>query len=418
MGDPAAERAEVLDLYRRHVSVGQARLARLMDLPLECRSEGCLVYDEYDQAYLDCGGYGVFILGHCHPAVVAAVRDQLETHPLSTRLFLNGELARAAARLAAVTPEGLDYVYFTNSGAEAVESALKLARLHGKRRLIATHGGFHGKTLGALSVTGRLAYQDPFRPLLPDVTFVPFGDVEALSTALCEAGDAGCFVCEPVQAEGGVHIPPAGYLRVARELTLRQGAIFVLDEIQTGLGRLGCWWGADREGVSPDLLLVGKGLSGGAMPVGALVGTAAVFAPLSADPFLHSSTFGGNPLAMSAVQAAVRAIDQEKLPARAHDLGTRLLDELRQRLAPLQPDLVVDVRGQGLLIGIEFATPALAAELMLGLLRSRVVACHSLNAHRVVRLTPPALLTDSHCDWLLSAVSKAAAGLRPRRAEI
>jgi len=410
-----ADRGEILELYRRHVSAGQARLARLMELPLECRSAGCLVYDENETAYLDCGGYGVFLLGHCHPAVVAAVRRQLETHPLSTRVMLNPELARAAARLAGVAPAGLDYVYFANSGAEAVEAALKLARLHGRRRLIATHGGFHGKTFGALSVTGRPAYQDPFRPLLPDVRFIPFGDVAALADALAEAGAEGCLICEPVQAEGGVRIPPPGYLRQARELTRRHGALFVLDEIQTGMGRLGAWWGADHEGIAPDILLAGKSLSGGAVPVGAVVATAEVFAPLSADPFLHSSTFGGNPLAMAAVQAAIQATTEEDLPGRAGALGAWLLAELRERLAGLGPDLLVEVRGVGLLIGIELATPALAGELMLALLRRRVVVSHSLNAHSVVRLTPPATLTAEHCDWLLTAVAAAAAKLAQRK---
>ena len=417
--DPAGEalppdRGEILELYRRHVSAGQARLARLMDVPLEWRSSGCLVYDENATAYLDCGGYGVFLLGHCHPAVVAAVRRQLETHPLSTRLLINPELARAAARLAGVAPAGLEQVYFANSGAEAVEAALKLVRLHGRRRLIATHGGFHGKTFGALSVTGRPAYQTPFLPLLPDVRFVPFGDAAALEEAVAEAGEEGCLICEPVQAEGGVRIPPPGYLRAAREITRRHGALFVLDEIQSGMGRLGAWWGADHEGIAPDVLLAGKSLSGGAVPVGAVVATPEIFAPLSADPFLHSSTFGGNPLAMAAVQAAIRVTAEEDLPGRAGALGAWLLGELRARLAGLGPDLV-EVRGLGLLIGIELATPALAGELMLELLRRRVLVSHSLNAHAVVRLTPPAILTAEHCDWLLAAVSEAAAKLAQRK---
>ncbi|HEX4964506.1 MAG TPA: aminotransferase class III-fold pyridoxal phosphate-dependent enzyme [Thermoanaerobaculia bacterium] len=412
--DPG-DRAAVLDLYRRHVSAGQARLARLMDLPLECRSEGCLVYDEHDRPYLDCGGYGVFLMGHRHPEVVRAVRDQLDRHPLTTRVMLNGQLAAAAAELAAVAPDGLDFVAFTNSGAEAVEVAIKLARLHGKRRLIATHGGFHGKTMGALSVTGRRVYQDPFLPLLPDVEFVPFGDPVALEAALGGTAGEACVILEPVQAEGGVRIPPDGYLRAVREVTSRHGALLVLDEIQCGLGRLGAWWGADREGIVPDVLLAGKALGGGVVPVGALLATPEVFAPLSADPFLHSSTFAGNPLVMAAVRAAVRVIAGEDLPAKACRLGGRLLTELRQRLLAACPELVVEVRGVGLLLGIEMASPAAAAELMLGLLRRQVVVCHSLNAQEVVRLTPPAGLTAAQCEWLYAAVSEAAAALTSRK---
>src|SRR6201997_700429 len=243
-----ADREQVLDRYTRHVNKSLASLARLVAAPVEVAATGSKVRGSDGQAYLDCGGFGVFLLGHCHPAVVAAVREQLGRNPLATRLFLNPELAQAAADLAGVTPAGLDYVFLTNSGAEATELGLKLARLAGKRHVIAMHRGFHGKTLGALSVTGRAQYRDPFGPLLPMVDFVPFGDLAALRAVLTAES---VVLLEPVQAEGGVRLPPDGYLRQVRQACTEADAVMILDEIQSGLGRLGAWWGADLAGVTP-----------------------------------------------------------------------------------------------------------------------------------------------------------------------
>jgi putrescine aminotransferase len=383
-----------------------------MEAPLEARASGSLVYDEQDTAYLDCGGYGVFILGHAHPAVIAAVRAQLERHPLSTRVLLNPEQALAAELLAGITPAGLDFVHFVNSGAEATEAGIKIARLNGKHRLVAMHGGYHGKTLGALSVTGQPRYQTPFLPLVPEVHFVPFGDATALRSALLPDGEHTCVILEPVQAEGGVILPPPGYLRAVQALCREHGALLILDEIQTGLGRLGVWWGADREGITPDVLLVGKGLSGGAVPVAAAVATAEAYAPLNRDPLLHTSTFAGNPLAMAAAQAAIATIAHDGILDRANRLSAQIIPAVRTCLRDACPDLVADVRGLGLLIGIEFRADHLAGDFMLELLRRRVIVSHSLNAHRVVRLTPPAVLTATEVDWLLDAVQAAAGDLR------
>ena len=412
------KRQRVLEQYRRHVNIGLAKLNDLMGLPLEIRSAGCLVFDEEDNAYLDCGGYGVFLLGHCHPTVIAAVKAQLERHPLSTRLLPSPELAQAAESLAGIAPEGLDFVYFTNSGAEATEVGIKIACLNGKSKLISMQRGFHGKTIGALSVTGRLHYQHPFASLLPPVRFLPFGDIDALRKALIEEGDQACVILEPIQAEGGVRIPPVGYLRAVQDLCQRYGAFLIVDEIQTGMGRLGSWWGCEREDVVPDVLLAGKSLSGGVVPVGAAVCKAAAYAPLNQDPLMHSSTFAGNPLAMAAVQAAISVIAHENLLTRTRELGEQLIGAIQQILAETCPDLVTAVRGLGLLIGIEFQADHLAGDFMLELLKQKVIVSHSLNAHRVMRLTPSALLTQAQCDWLLHAIREAASALKQYAASI
>ncbi|MEW2138872.1 aminotransferase class III-fold pyridoxal phosphate-dependent enzyme [Streptomyces sp. NPDC005409] len=401
-----ASTADVLDVYRRHLSKGRARLASLTGAAMEVASEGSLVWGADGKEYLDCGGYGVFILGHRHPRVVDAVIQQIRRHPMATRLLLEPVAAKAAAALAAVTPPGLERVHFVNSGAEATETAIKLARAHGKYRLISAVGGYHGKTTGALAVTAKPLYQDPFKPLLP-AEHVPYGDAEALERALA-GGEPACVILEPMQGEGGAVLPPPGYLTRVQELCAEHGAMFVLDEIQTGLGRLGTWWGADAEGVRPDVLLVGKNLSGGVIPVAAAVATPEVYAPFDKDPFLHTSTFAASPVAMAAAAAAVGAIADEGLVERARTLGEVLLDRLRSALAPVYGSAVVDIRGRGLLLGVEMRDEGAAGELVLNLMESGLLVNHSLNAQRVVRLTPPAVLTPADVDRITDAFTSAA----------
>src|SRR4051794_23735408 len=401
-------RTVTLERTSRHVNRGIATLGRLIAAPVEQRSAGTKVYADDGHTYLDCGGFGVFLLGHCHPAVVSAVRTQLEHHPLSTRLFLNAPLAEAAEALAAVAPPGLEYVFLLNSGAEAVEVGLKLARLAGRHRVVAMRGGFHGKTLGALSITDRPAYRAPFAPLLPDIEFVAFGDVEALDAALATHGDRTAVVLEPVQGEGGVRIPPPGYLSAVRASCQRAGAVLVLDEIQTGLGRLGTWWGADGEGVSPDILLSGKILGGGVVPAGGVVASPQMFAALNDDPLLHSSTFAGSPITAAAVSATIRVITEDGLVERSHELGQLVLDLAREAVRRHCPHLVHEVRGRGLLVGIDFVSSDVATEFMLGLLEHHVIPSYSLNSHHVLRLTPPALLDDADLAWLAAALDGAA----------
>jgi len=399
------DRDQVLGRYTKHVNKSLASLARLVAAPVEVSAAGTKVVGSDGHTYLDCGGFGVFLLGHCHPSVVAAVRAQLERNPLATRLFLNPELAQAAEDLAGVTPAGLDYVFLTNSGAEATEVGLKLARLAGKTKVVAMHGGFHGKTMGALSVTGRPQYRDPFAPLLPHVDFVPFGDVAALRAAI--SADS-VVVLEPVQAEGGVRLAPEGYLRAVRQACTEAGAVLVLDEIQSGMGRLGAWWGADLAGVTPDVLLSGKILGGGVMPVGGVIATAEMFAPLNADPLLHSSTFAGSPLAAAAVSATIATIKSEGIIERTRELGPIVRDLALDAVTTHCSHLVNEVRGEGLLIGMDFVSAEAATEFMIGLLDEHVIPSFSLNSSNVLRLTPPALLDAADLAWLERALHAAA----------
>ncbi|HEX2126181.1 MAG TPA: aminotransferase class III-fold pyridoxal phosphate-dependent enzyme [Thermoleophilaceae bacterium] len=406
----AADRTELVEVYRQHVGKGRAALAEYLAAPVEIAASGAHVLCSDGRTYLDCGGYGVFILGHCHPTVVYTVAEQLFTNPMSTRVLLEPRLAEAAEALSAVTPPGLDYAHFVNSGAEAVEVGIKLARCAGKRTLVSMQRGYHGKTLGALSATANEKYQNPFRPLLL-AHHVTYGDPAALEEVLQRHDDCAVIV-EPVQGEGGVIIPPEGYLSEVERLCREYGAFLIVDEIQTGLGRLGTWWGIDPEGIRPDVMLVGKGLSGGVVPVAATVCTEEAYGAINRDPMLQSATFAGSPVAMSAAIAALAAIGEERIVDRARELGEKLLAAVREVVENECPELVVEVRGRGLLIGIELVRPDLVGEFTLELLARDVIVNHSLNAHAVLRLTPPAVMTDADVDQLVEALTGAARAIR------
>ena len=412
---PATDVTGLLATYRRHLGSGRAAVGQFLGGMVEVESSGAWIEVADGRRYLDFGGYGVFILGHRHPAVIGAVHTQLDRHPLASRIFLEPVTAAAAAALAETTPEGLDLVHFVNSGAEATEAALKLARVHGCRSVITTTSGFHGKTLGALSVTANPVYQQPFRPLLPGVTEVAYGDLGQMDAALASTPGRAVVILEPVQGEGGVVIPPAGYLRAVAELCHAADALLVIDEIQTGMGRLGTWWGVEPEQVLPDILLVGKGLSGGVVPIAAMVATERAYAPFAKDPYLHTSTFAGSPLACSAALATIAAIHDEDIVGRAERVGSQLLHAIRAICGRLRPAGLVDVRGRGLLIGLEFSNPGSVGELALQLLEHGVISCHSLNSSRVLRFTPPAILDQSEIGQFLTAFDAAVSALGTER---
>jgi len=405
------DRAAVIERYRRHLGRGQASLLEMIGAPVEVEASGANVRTADGRSFIDCGGYAVFLLGHCHPRIVEPVIEQLRRHPLGTHVLAEPRVSEAAARLAEIAPAGLECVRFVNAGAEATELALKLARAAGRDALIAMHGGFHGKTLGALSVTGNERYRARFRPLL-DAVFVDFAETAALEAALAARAGRACVIVEPIQGEGGVILAPPGYLAEVERLCRRHGALLVIDEIQTGLGRCGRWWASAPEVIQPDIVLVGKALSGGVVPVAAVIAEAGVFAAIGDDPALHSSTFAGSPLASAAVIATLDVLVEERIPERSRELGQRLLADLRAALAAQRRSPVVDVRGAGLLIGIQFTEPSLAAEVVLELLDRDVLVNHSLNNHAVLRLTPPAVISEGQLRQVVTAVADAVAAVR------
>ncbi|MFF5566825.1 aspartate aminotransferase family protein [Streptomyces sp. NPDC012623] len=398
---------EILRLYRAHLSKGRATVAELFGSHMEVESSGAWLTTSDGERFLNAGGYGVFLMGARHPLVVEAVARQLHTHPTATRILLEPTVARAAEALLSVAPAGLERVHFAVSGTEAVEAGLKLARASGRRRTVAMLGGYHGKTLGALSATAKEVYQKPFRPLLPDFSHLPFGDADALRAELAAHPGEVCVILEPVQGEGGVIIPPKGYLRQVESLVREYDGFLILDEVQSGFGRLGEWWGADIEGVLPDVLLAGKALGGGVAPVSAVLATREAFRPFDLDPYIHTGTFAGQPLLMAAVQGALRAVEEERLVTRAMELGARLLPAISEIAQRNLGELLVEVRGKGLLIGVELTEAGLAGELLIELFNHGVVANHSMGGSSVVRFTPPAVLDEADIRHLLDGFDQA-----------
>jgi putrescine aminotransferase len=406
--DADALHQSVVNDYVEHVNPSLARLMSFAGFGVEVEAEGCVLRDHEGREFLDfLGGYGVFTLGHRHPAVLNAVKDQLERIPLSGKTFFNRNQGRLAAKLAEIAPEGLKYSFFSNSGAEAVEAALKFAKAStGRPKIVSTHGGYHGKTLGALATTGREKYRKPVEPLMPGVSFVPFGDVGALRQAL--DGETACFIVEPIQGEGGINVPPEGYLRGARDACDEVGALLILDEVQTGLGRTGKMFACDHEGVSPDLLVLAKALGGGIMPIGATMGTEAIWQKVfSENPLFHTSTFGGSPLACAAGIATLEVLQAENLPAQAERKGRLLQEGLKSAVAGCE--LVADVRGKGLLVGVEFSLDEVGELVIAQLTKRGVVAAYTLNNPRVMRFEPALIITDDQIEKACTAFGEAVA---------
>jgi len=407
--DADLRQAEVVNLYAQHVNPALAKLMNFAGFGVEDHAEGVWIWDHEGRRYLDClGGYGVFSLGHRPPPVVKAVHAQLDRMPLSSKVFFGELQARLAGRLAELSPAGLEFCFFSNSGTEAVEAALKFAKLAtGRAGLVATDGGYHGKTIGALSVTGRDKFRTPFEPLMPGVTFVPFGDSDAMAAVV--NGETAAVIVETVQGEGGIHVAPPGYLPALRELCDRHGALLIVDEVQTGMGRTGRLFGCDHEGIRPDLMTLAKALGGGVMPIGATLGTTAVWERVFAgNPLRHTSTFGGNPLACAAGLAAIEFVLDEDLPARAATRGVQLMSGLRAVQAEF-PDLLAEVRGQGLLVGVEFAMDEVGELVIAQMTKRGVVAAYTLNNPRVIRLEPPLIIGPNEIELAVSVFREAVA---------
>jgi putrescine aminotransferase len=401
---------ELLDRFARHVNPGLARAFRLMGLDrVEHTGRGAHLVTEDGEEYLDlAGGYGVHILGYMHPQVVAAARRQLEEGlALGSRLLLSRPAVDLAERLAALMPGEMPLAFFVNSGAEAVEAALKFARLStGRPDLVATEGAFHGKTMGALSLTGRPQYQDPFRPLMGGVRRVPFGDADAVRAALDR--QVAAVVVEPIQGEAGVVVPPEGYLTELRRACDQVGALLVLDEVQTGMGRTGQFLACQHEAVEPDLVCLAKGLGGGVMPIGAVCGTERAMGFLDDRPLIHTSTFGGGALAATVALATLDVLADGVLIKRAAKLGRTTLDDLVP-LAARHPRVLREVRGRGLMIGLEFTTEGAAGVAMKQLFEDHVIPLYTLNNPRVIRLLPGLVIEAADLRRGVAAIDRAVA---------
>jgi acetylornithine/N-succinyldiaminopimelate aminotransferase len=374
----------------------EASVMQTYGLPkrLLVRGEGCYVWDEDGNRYLDLlAGIAVNSLGHAHPSLVAAVTEQIGVLSHTSNFFATAPQIALAERLLTLSSIGSNgRVFFCNSGAEAIEAAFKIARKTGKRKLLAARGSFHGRTMGALALTGQPTKRVPFAPLPPEVVFIDYGNEAALSAEIDE--DTAAVFLEPVQGEGGVVPPPPGYLAAAREMTAARDALLVVDEIQTGIGRTGRWFAYQREGIAPDVITVAKGLAGG-IPIGACIGIGAAATLLAKGE--HGSTFGGNPLACAAALAVLDTIERDGLVDSAAKVG----EHLAAAIEALAHPLVTGIRGRGLLIGITLAQPvaarATAAALDAGYIVNDV-------APDVIRLAPPLILTTAQVDEFAAAL--------------
>ena len=366
------------------------------------RAEGVWLYDVEGKRYLDClSAYSAVNQGHCHPRILEAVTEQAKRLTLTSRAFRNDQLPLLCQQLHDLT--GIDMMLPMNTGAEAVETALKAARKWGyevkgippeRAEIIVCRNNFHGRTISIVSFSTEAQYREGFGPFTPGFRVVPFDDVAALRDAI--SSDTCAFLMEPIQGEAGIIIPKDGYLRQCYEVCQKENVLFVVDEIQSGLGRAGKLFAYMYEEVSPDLIIVGKALSGGFYPVSAVLGGKDVLGVFR--PGDHGSTFGGNPLACAAARAALDVLVEEDLPARAADLGDYFLEQLKG----LQSARIREVRGRGLWIGIELDEPARP---YCELLKAKGVLCKESHEN-TIRVSPPLVITRDEIDWALERFQK------------
>ncbi|MGH8503280.1 MAG: acetylornithine transaminase [Gammaproteobacteria bacterium] len=366
------------------------------------RGEGVWLWDTEGRRYLDAlAGIAVCGLGHSHPAVTKAICEQAGTLVHTSNLFTIDVQAQLARRLCAIA--GMDTAFFCNSGAEANEAAIKLARLHGHNRgierpaIIVTDGSFHGRTLATLTATGNPDLQQGFEPLVPGFIRAPYNDIAALEAIARDQGDVVAVLLEPVQGEGGVRVPDAGYLSAVRRMCDARGWLLILDEIQTGMGRTGRWFCHEHEQAHPDILTVAKALGNG-FPVGACLARGA--AANTFAPGTHGTTFGGNPLACRAALAVIETIERERLYEQAAAMGEYLISSLRERLLGLER--VTGLRGKGLMVGIELNRPC--RELVAQALAQGLVI--NVTAGNVIRLLPPLIIERGEIDIIVDTLAR------------
>jgi len=375
-----------------------------LDVVLE-RGEGVWVYDVEGNKYLDClSAYSAVNQGHCHPKIARAMIDQAQRLTLTSRAFRNDQLARLYQTLHNIT--GYDMSLPMNSGAEAVETALKAARKWGytikgvpadQAEIIVCAGNFHGRTITIVGFSSEAQYRNGFGPFAPGFKIIPFGNIDALQQAVTP--NTVAFMVEPIQGEGGIIIPPEGYLKQVRQLCTDNHILFMADEIQTGLGRTGKLFACDHEGVRPDVMIVGKALSGGFYPVSAVLASKEVLGVF--NPGDHGSTFGGNPLGAAVATTALNVLIEEKLIENAAELGRYF----QERLAEIPSPHVKDVRGKGLMVGVELKPAAGGARRFCEALQEKGVLCKETHQN-IIRFAPPLVITKADIDWALAAITE------------
>ncbi len=374
---------------------------------VEWTGRGATFKDALGREYIDClGGFGVFNAGWAHPTVVQAVQAQLEKSPLPTQELLDPLRGMLAHLLAEITPGDIQYSFFVSSGAEAVEGAMKLAKLYTRKSgFIAAVRGFHGKTTGALALTGKSIFRRPALPLHDNIFHVPYGDADAVEQQLRIAREVGndiaAVIMEPVQGEAGAIVPPDDFWPRLRQLCDEYEVLLIADEVQTGMGRTGKLWGVEHWKVVPDIMTAAKALGGGVMPLGAFMSTPRIWSVLNNNPFIHSTTTGGNPLACAAGIAAINVTLSEDLAGQAATKGAYFMAQLRE-IAARYSDIYTRITGKGLLIGQHFVSDEIGYAVASGLFKRGVLISGAMNNSRVIRVEPPLVITREEIDTILN----------------
>lgn len=395
---------ETRNNFDNHINPGfleYRKSAGADDMAMEWMASGDTFVDLHGNTYIDClGGFGAFNCGHRHPKVIETVKNQLDKQPLSSAELIDANRSLLARILADVTPGDLQYTFFTSSGTEAVECGLKMATLAtGRHYYVAFKGDFHGKTMGALSLTSKEHFRGPFLPLLQGVRHAPFGDLDYLTKLLDIMEFTGelpaAIIYEPIQGEGGVQIPPDDFIPGIRALCDKYEIMMVADEVQAGMGRTGYLFATDYSKVAPDILCLGKSISGSVVPLSACVCTERAFRGMFPDPLLHSTTTGGNPLATAAGIAAFHVILSEDLCGKAQKSGAIFMEGLEQ-LHQKYPELLTAYRGRGLMIAMEFCDGDLGYEVVYEAFNRRLLLSGSLINAKTIRIEPPLNITEEH----------------------
>jgi len=384
---------------------------------VEWTGRGATFKDVLGREYIDClGGFGLFNLGWTHPKVVGAVQAQLQKSPLPTQELLDPLRGMLAHLLAEITPGDIQYSFFVGSGTEAVEGAMKLAKLYTRKSgFIAAVRGFHGKTTGSLALTGKAIFRRPVLPLHNNIYHVPYGDADAVEQQLRIAREVGndiaAVVMEPVQGEAGAIVPPDDFWPRLRQICDEYEVLLIADEVQTGMGRTGKLWGVEHWNVAPDIITSAKALGGGVMPIGAFMSTPKIWSVLNSNPFIHTSTTGGNPLACAAAIAAINVTLEEGIVEQAAEKGDYFIRHLKD-IAARYSDIYTDITGKGLLIGQHFVNDDIGYAVASGLFKRGVLISGVLNNSRVIRVEPPLVITYQEIDTILNRLEDTLQELR------
>jgi putrescine aminotransferase len=373
---------------------------------VEWTGRGATFKDVLGREFIDClGGFGLFNLGWAHPKVVGAVQAQLQKSPLPTQELLDPPRGMLAHLLAEITPGDIQYSFFVSSGTEAVEGAMKLAKLYTRKSgFIAAVRGFHGKTTGSLALSGKAVFRRPVMPLHDNIYHVPYGDADAVEQQLQIAREVGndiaAVIMEPVQGEAGAIVPPDDFWPRLREVCDEYEVLLIADEVQTGMGRTGKLWGVEHWNVVPDIIASAKALGGGVMPIGAFMSTPKIWSVFNSNPFIHTSTTGGNPIACAAAIAALNVTLEEHIVEQAAEKGKYFITQLKM-LAARYSGIYIDITGKGLLIGMHFVNDDIGYEIAAGLFKRGVLVSGMLNNARVVRIEPPLNISREEIDTML-----------------